>query len=118
MLEKVVKLVDYVNDKDLFTEFSMKKLARRLLFDRSVNIDNEQNLFLKLKERCSLQLISKMEVMVNDYKVSKEIQDKFNNSDNNLKIKFAVTVLKTAVWPFNQFHILSLGYADGTRRNA
>jgi cullin 1 len=40
-----------------------------------------------------------MEVMVNDYKVSKEIQDKFNNSDNNLKIKFDVTVLKTAVWP-------------------
>ncbi|KDO60737.1 hypothetical protein CISIN_1g043775mg, partial [Citrus sinensis] len=34
-LEKVVKVLVYISDKDLFAEFYRKKLARRLLFDRS-----------------------------------------------------------------------------------
>ncbi|KAH9794575.1 Cullin-1 [Citrus sinensis] len=34
-LEKVVKVLVYISDKDLFAEFYRKKLAQRLLFDRS-----------------------------------------------------------------------------------
>ncbi|ESR61419.1 hypothetical protein CICLE_v10018125mg [Citrus x clementina] len=33
--QKVVKVLVYISDKDLFAEFYRKKLARRLLFDRS-----------------------------------------------------------------------------------
>ena len=38
-LEKVVKVLVYISDKDLFAEFYRKKLAQRLLFDRSRNDD-------------------------------------------------------------------------------
>ncbi|CAH1418462.1 unnamed protein product [Lactuca virosa] len=36
-LEKAFKLLAYIIDKDLFAEFYRKKLARRLLFDKSAN---------------------------------------------------------------------------------
>ncbi|XP_062194307.1 cullin-1-like [Phragmites australis] len=39
-LEKVVRLLAYISDKDLFAELSSrKKLARRLLFDKSANAE-------------------------------------------------------------------------------
>lgn len=63
-LEKVVTLLAYYSDKDLFAEFCRKKLARRLLFDRSGNQDNETNFLTKLKQQCGGQLTSKMQTMV------------------------------------------------------
>ncbi|GKU86773.1 hypothetical protein SLEP1_g1253 [Rubroshorea leprosula] len=63
-LEKVVKLLAYISDKDLFAEFYWKKLARRLLFDRSANDDHERSILTKLKQQCGGQFTSKMEGMV------------------------------------------------------
>ncbi|XP_069154848.1 cullin-1-like isoform X2 [Solanum lycopersicum] len=51
-LEQVVKLVAYISDKDLFSEFYRKKLARRLLFDKSANDENERSILTKLKQQC------------------------------------------------------------------
>ena len=48
-LEKVVKLLAYISDKDLFAEFYRKKLSRRLMFDRSANDDHERSILTKLK---------------------------------------------------------------------
>ncbi|KAK1564736.1 hypothetical protein Q3G72_010292 [Acer saccharum] len=39
---RVVKLLAYISDKDLFAEFYRKKLAQRQLFDRSANDDHER----------------------------------------------------------------------------
>jgi cullin 1 len=63
-LEKVVKLLAYISDKDLFAEFYRKKLARRLLFDKSANDDHERSILTKLKQQCGGQFTSKMEGMV------------------------------------------------------
>lgn len=41
-----------------------KKLARRLLFDRSANDDHERSILTKLKQQCGGQFTSKMEGMV------------------------------------------------------
>jgi len=57
LLEKVVKLVRYVSDKDLFAEFCRKYLAKRLLHDIGVNIDDEPNKLSKLKEPCGSSII-------------------------------------------------------------
>ncbi|KAI3927930.1 hypothetical protein MKW98_023531, partial [Papaver atlanticum] len=62
-LEKVVKLLAYISDKDLFAEFYRKKLARRLLFDKSANDDHERSILTKLKQQCGGQFTSKMEGM-------------------------------------------------------
>ncbi|KAK7850633.1 cullin-1 [Quercus suber] len=63
-LEKVVKLLAYISDKDLFTEFYRKKFARRLLFDKSAIDDHERSFLTKLKQQCGGQFTSKMEGMV------------------------------------------------------
>ncbi|KAB1220460.1 Cullin-1 [Morella rubra] len=49
---QVVKLLAHKSDKDLFAEFYRKKLARRLLFDKSANDEHERSILTKLKQQC------------------------------------------------------------------
>ncbi|RVW55622.1 Cullin-1 [Vitis vinifera] len=103
-LEKVVKLLAYISDKDLFAEFYRKKLARRLLFDKSANDDHERSILTKLKQQCGGQFTSKMEGMVTDLTLARENQTHFeeylsNNPNANPGIDLTVTVLTTGFWP-------------------
>ncbi|KHG05433.1 Cullin-1 -like protein [Gossypium arboreum] len=103
-LEKVVKLLAYISDKDLFAEFYRKKLARRLLFDRSANDDHERSILTKLKQQCGGQFTSKMEGMVTDLTLARENQANFedylrSNSAAHPGIDLTVTVLTTGFWP-------------------
>ncbi|CAI0467377.1 unnamed protein product [Linum tenue] len=103
-LEKVVKLLAYISDKDLFAEFYRKKLARRLLFDKSANDDHERSILTKLKQQCGGQFTSKMEGMVTDLTLARENQTSFeeylgNNANANPGIDLTVTVLTTGFWP-------------------
>lgn len=59
-LEKVVKLLAYISDKDLFAEFYRKKLARRLLFEKSNSDEHEQTILSRLKQQCGAQFTSKV----------------------------------------------------------
>ncbi|KAI3850808.1 hypothetical protein MKW92_011624 [Papaver armeniacum] len=103
-LEKVVKLLAYISDKDLFAEFYRKKLARRLLFDKSANDDHERSILTKLKQQCGGQFTSKMEGMVTDLTLARENQTNFEeylsgNAHANPGIDLTVTVLTTGFWP-------------------
>uniref|UniRef100_A0A7N0U8X0 Cullin family profile domain-containing protein n=1 Tax=Kalanchoe fedtschenkoi TaxID=63787 RepID=A0A7N0U8X0_KALFE len=102
-LEKVVKLLAYINDKDLFVEFYRKKLARRLLFDRSGGNDHERSMIMKLKQQCGGQFTSKLEGMVTDLTLARDHQAHFKDyvsRKNSVKgIDLAVTVLTTGFWP-------------------
>nr|CAD1829632.1 unnamed protein product [Ananas comosus var. bracteatus] len=103
-LEKVVKLLAYISDKDLFAEFYRKKLARRLLFDKSANDDHERSILTKLKQQCGGQFTSKMEGMVTDLTLARENQTSFeeylnSNTHASPGIDLTVTVLTTGFWP-------------------
>ncbi|KAF8038208.1 hypothetical protein BT93_B0920 [Corymbia citriodora subsp. variegata] len=103
-LEKVVNLLAYISDKDLFAEFYRKKLARRLLFDMSANDDHERGILMKLKHQCGVQFTLKMEGMVTDMMLAKENHTSFeeyvsNNPNANPGIDLTVTVLTTGFWP-------------------
>ncbi|XP_051129469.1 cullin-1-like [Andrographis paniculata] len=103
-LEKVVKLLAYIGDKDLFAEFYRKKLARRLLFDKSANDEHERSILTKLKQQCGGQFTSKMEGMVTDLTLARENQANFeeylsHSSTENPGIDLTVTVLTTGFWP-------------------
>ncbi|THU61584.1 hypothetical protein C4D60_Mb07t24860 [Musa balbisiana] len=103
-LEKVVRLLAYISDKDLFAEFYRKKLARRLLFDKSANDDHERSILTKLKQQCGGQFTSKMEGMVTDLTLARENQSNFEdylniNPQANPGIDLTVTVLTTGFWP-------------------
>ncbi|XP_077240736.1 cullin-1-like [Tasmannia lanceolata] len=103
-LEKVVKLLAYISDKDLFSEFYRKKLARRLLFDKSANDEHEMSILTKLKQQCGGQFTSKMERMVTDLTLARENQTNFeeylsSNPNATPGIDLTVTVLTTGFWP-------------------
>ncbi|GIL82204.1 hypothetical protein Vretifemale_11128 [Volvox reticuliferus] len=102
-LEKVVKLLAYVSDKDMFAEFYRKKLSRRLLQDKSASDDHERSLLSRLKQQCGAQFTSKMEGMVTDLQLAKEKQQHFDDwlkeKGKKLGIELSVTVLTTGFWP-------------------
>ncbi|ONK78652.1 uncharacterized protein A4U43_C02F21040 [Asparagus officinalis] len=112
-LEKVVKLLAYISDKDFFAEFYRKKLARRLLFDKSANDEHERSILTKLKQQCGGQFTSKMEGMVTDLTLAKENQTNFeeylrDNKNVNPGIDLTVNVLTTGFWPTYKSFDLSL----------
>ncbi|PNX80283.1 cullin-1-like protein, partial [Trifolium pratense] len=90
-----------------------KKLARRLLFDKSANDDHERSILTKLKQQCGGQFTSKMEGMVTDLTLAKENQTSFEEYLNNTPntdpgIDLTVTVLTTGFWPSYKSFDLSL----------
>ncbi|RZC64713.1 hypothetical protein C5167_008404 [Papaver somniferum] len=108
-LEKIVCLLAYLDDKDLFAEFCKKKLALRLLFDKNSAEDHHERSFLsKLKQQCGAQFTSKMEGMVHDLESARNTQIRYKEEytnkidykeENTNKIEFNVTVLTTGYWP-------------------
>ena len=112
-LEKVVRMLAYISDKDLFGEFYRKKLSKRLLFDQSANDDHERSILAKLKHQCGAQFTSKMEGMVTDLQLARDTQASFDGwlaSDASRKpeVDLAVTVLTTGFWPTYKFTELAL----------
>eukprot|EP00798_Chlamydomonas_sp_ICE-L_P016007 gene16007-22145_t len=111
-LDKVVKLLAYVSDKDLFAEFYRKKLSRRLLNDKSSSDDHERSILSRLKQQCGAQFTSKMEGMVTDLQLAREKQQQFDewmsNMSKTLSIEMTVTVLTIGYWPSYKVHELAL----------
>ncbi|XP_004294382.1 PREDICTED: cullin-1-like [Fragaria vesca subsp. vesca] len=112
-LEKVAVLLAYYSDKDLFAEFCRKKLAHRLLFDRSANQDHETSFLSKLKQQCGGQFTSKMQTMVTDMALAKDMRTNFEQyvgTNPSIKpgIDLTVTVLRTGSWPSYKSSALNL----------
>ncbi|KAK4264654.1 hypothetical protein QN277_025800 [Acacia crassicarpa] len=104
ILEKVVYLLVYHRDKDLFAEFYRKRFSRRLLYDRSANEDHEKNFLGKLKHQFGANYTSKMEGMMADLAISKDYQRSFEEylHENPLLkpgIDLSVSVLTIGFWP-------------------
>ncbi|KAL6627867.1 hypothetical protein ACP70R_031593 [Stipagrostis hirtigluma subsp. patula] len=103
-LDKVVTLLTYISDKDLFVEFHRKKLGRRLLFEKSGNDDHERSMISKLKQYFGGQFTSKMEGMLTDMTTARDNQVKFEeylnlNQESHPRVDLGVTVLTTGHWP-------------------
>ncbi|KAF7020545.1 hypothetical protein CFC21_033626 [Triticum aestivum] len=102
-LDKVVTILTYISDKDLFVEFHRKKLGKRLLFDKSANNEHERSLLSKLKQYFGGQFTLKMENMINDVTTAKDHQTKFEDymskKSSDHRVDFSVTVLQTGSWP-------------------
>lgn len=118
-LEKVIELLPYVSEKDLFSEFYKKKLGRRLLFGSGAsNDDAERSVLARLKQQCGSQFTSKMEGMLTDLTLAREKQNQFDDWKKGRAarlgarapaagaappppppVDLSVTVLTTGFWP-------------------
>ena len=103
VLDKVVMLFRYLQEKDVFEKYYKQHLAKRLLRARSVSDDAERSMITKLKTECGYQYTSKLEGMFMDMKVSADTQEAFRNhlggSSKVDGVELSVQVLTTGFWP-------------------
>ncbi|XP_024876067.1 cullin-3-like isoform X1 [Temnothorax curvispinosus] len=104
ILDKTMVLFRFLQEKDVFERYYKQHLAKRLLSNKSVSDDSEQNMISKLKTECGSQFTSKLECMFQDLTVSKTIMDEFKDhvltSGTNLHgVDLNVRVLTTDCWP-------------------
>jgi len=104
LLNDVMTVFKYIEDKDVFQTFYSKNLAKRLIHGASASEDLEGTMIGKLKSACGYEYTSKLQRMFTDMSVSKELGERFKNyleesGNKNLGLDFNVLVLATGSWP-------------------
>lgn len=103
VLDKVMALFRYLQEKDVFEKYYKQHLAKRLLAGRCVSDDAERNLLVKLKTECGYQFTSKLESMFTDIKTSRDTMQDFRSKlaekNIDLGLELGVQVLTTGSWP-------------------
>lgn len=94
----------YVEDKDVFQKFYSKMLAKRLVNGTSASDDAEGSMISKLKEACGFEYTSKLQRMLTDMSLSKELNDQFKDVQQHQELSgsdFNILVLGTGSWPLS-----------------
>ena len=112
VLDRVIVIFRYLQDKDVFENFYKQHLAKRLLSGRSVSEDSERAMITKLKAECGYQFTAKLEGMFSDMKLSKEFMEKYKKqakagtfagdmtrASDRREVQLDVSVLTTGFWP-------------------
>lgn len=101
ILDKVMMLFRYLQEKDVFEKYYKQHLAKRLLSGKTVSDDAERSLIVKLKTECGYQFTSKLEGMFTDMKTSQDTMHGFYASHPELgdSRTLVVQVLTTGSWP-------------------
>ncbi|XP_059450028.1 cullin-3A-like [Corylus avellana] len=103
VLDKVMMLFRYLQEKDVFEKYYKQHLAKRLLAGKTVSDDAERSLIVKLKTECGYQFTSKLEGMFTDMKTSQDTMQGFYASNGPDLVgdspTLAVQVLTTGSWP-------------------
>mmetsp|Transcript_7296 Transcript_7296/g.15933 ORF Transcript_7296/g.15933 Transcript_7296/m.15933 type:complete len:735 (+) Transcript_7296:259-2463(+) len=105
VLDKVMTLFRYLQEKDVFEKYYKQHLAKRLLSGRTVSDDAERSLLIKLKTECGYQFTSKLEGMFTDIRTSRDtmldFKSKMAEQGVDLDgIDLQVQVLTTGSWPY------------------
>lgn len=102
ILDKVMMLFRYLQEKDVFEKYYKQHLAKRLLSGKTVSDDAERSLIVKLKTECGYQFTSKLEGMFTDMKTSQDTMQGFHSA-HGAELgdgpSLVVQVLTTGSWP-------------------
>ncbi|KAG1678291.1 hypothetical protein FOA52_013912 [Chlamydomonas sp. UWO 241] len=112
VLDKVMSLFRYLQEKDVFEKYYKQHLAKRLLSGRPVSDDAERSLLVKLKTECGYQFTSKLESMFTDIKTSRDMMLEYGarsaeagtsaaaaGDSSGGAVDLQVQVLTTGSWP-------------------
>ncbi|EGG25040.1 cullin C [Cavenderia fasciculata] len=103
LLDKILMLFRFIQEKDVFEKYYKQHLAKRLLLGRSVSDDAERNMIAKLKTECGYQFTSKLEGMFTDMRLSVDTMNGFKQYTQTLQspltFELSVHVLTTGFWP-------------------
>ena len=109
-LVDVIGLFKATNAKDVFEEFYMRGLARRLLLKKSASTDGERAVIAKLKIECSNEFGTKADAMLRDLQESESFikeYRKMRGGELELINKFegidaGFHVLSQGAWPISK----------------
>ncbi|GKV08719.1 hypothetical protein SLEP1_g20313 [Rubroshorea leprosula] len=111
ILDKVMMLFRYLQEKDVFEKYYKQHLAKRLLSGKTVSDDAERSLIVKLKTECGYQFTSKLEGMFTDMKTSEDTMQGFYanvGADLGDGPTLSVQVLTTGSWPTQPINTCNL----------
>jgi len=109
----IVALFKYFPDKDVFMMVYSKLLSKRLINEQSKSEDLESSMIAKLKVAQGFEYTVKLQRMITDMSVSKDInqqfQDQIAGGGVKLPFNFGIMVLATGSWPLQMpstnFHV-------------
>merc|ERR1712141_18250 len=105
LLDQLMIVFKYIEDKDVFQKYYSKFLAHRLVKNVSASDDSEANMISKLKQACGYDYTHKLHQMYRDYGISKGLNEKFKThmaTTSKKFIDFEIQVLTSGFWPFQQ----------------
>lgn len=113
LLDQIMVVFKYIDDKDVFQRYYSRFLARRLVGSTSASEYAEESMISKLKQACGFEYTSKLQRMFQDVNAySKMMNDKFrrwmDTNKKNLGLDFSIMILGTVSWPFTNQHEFSL----------
>eukprot|EP00981_Chlorochromonas_danica_P005296 scaffold1058_cov155-Ochromonas_danica.AAC.41 len=79
-IDQALTIFRYLSNKDIFEQFYQKKMAKRLLANKSSSDEIEKSVIARLKAECGYQFTSKLESMLIDNDTSKGVMDGFRAS--------------------------------------
>ncbi|WFD34059.1 ubiquitin ligase (cullin) of SCF [Malassezia cuniculi] len=98
-LQGAMTVFKYIEDRDFFLKFYAKFLARRLVTFASASDDAEGQVIAQLKGVCGFEYTSRLQRMLTEYGLSRELNDRFRENDSGEGPDFYCLVLASGIWP-------------------
>ena len=112
LLNQVMVVFQYIEDKDVFEKFYSNRLALRIVQQLSASDDAEASMIAKLKQACGFEYTNKLQNMFKDIELSKDVNSGFKkyliSNNETLELDFHVQILSSGAWPFKQVFTFSL----------
>uniref|UniRef100_A0A914CJC0 Cullin family profile domain-containing protein n=1 Tax=Acrobeloides nanus TaxID=290746 RepID=A0A914CJC0_9BILA len=110
LLNQVMDVFEYIEDKDVFINYYSKLLAKRLINELSVSDEAESNMIGKLQQMCGYT--SNLQRMFTDAGLSKNITENYRQyivgRPTEQHVNFSIMVLTSGVWPAQQNFICQI----------
>ena len=107
MLNQVMTVFKYIEDKDVFQKFYSKTLAKRLVNGTSASGDAETSMISKLKDASGFEYTNKLQRMFQDMQTSKDLNQAYeewrsqnlDKDDRKDEVDAYYQILGTGFWP-------------------
>ncbi|OQN98132.1 hypothetical protein B0A48_15964 [Cryoendolithus antarcticus] len=83
LLNQVMTIFKYIEDKDVFQKFYSKMLAKRLVHGTSASGDAETSMISKLKDASGFEYTNKLQRMFQDMQTSKDLNKGYEEHQKN-----------------------------------
>jgi cullin-4 len=108
IIDNCIPIFKFILNKDIFEAFYLKRLCKRLLFNKIVSSDCEKYLLDKLREECGSGYTRKAEAMFQDIQITEELSSGFakfllDSGNAQPQCQFSASVLTLGSWPFESF---------------